>query len=82
MVGKTGNVDQVATLTDSLFVTEDEVELAVKDQSKLFFVRMHVERGTFVFRLTIPAFTNSPTALCTNCFGFAVLGFCCISAIL
>jgi hypothetical protein len=51
MVGKARNVNQVAALADPLFVAQDEVKLAVEDESELLLVGMHVERGAFVFRL-------------------------------
>src|SRR4030095_8739356 len=51
VVGKAGNMDQVPALTDALLVTENEVELALKHESELFLVRMHVERRGLLIRL-------------------------------
>ena len=52
------------------------MELAVKDESELLLVGLHVERwGPSSFGLvTIPAFMNSPTAVWTNCCGLPCSG--------
>ena len=61
---------------------QDEVELAVKDESERLLVGMHVDRwGPSSFGLvTIPRLHEFADGGLDKLLRFAVLGFCCISA--
>jgi hypothetical protein len=69
---------------DGATKSKDEVELAVKDESELLLVGLHVERrGPSSFGLvTIPRLHEFADGGLDKLLRFAVLGFCCISAIL